>query len=244
MDADQWPEIKQPPPPPYAHVTIAAHNGAEPLRAAVCLAFEDAIAERGRLRDEAYQVHGFSGRKFRLFLNNLFNTLRDPRYLEIGLFHGASFCSAVFRNRMKAVGIDNWTEYGGKPDAFHANLKRFAEPEADIQIMERDFRKVEFDKIGKFNVLFYDGSHAEQDQYDGIILPQAALDDTAIVIVDDWNWDRVRRGTFNALKDAKWRIDYSIEVRTSFNGQIPLMAGASSEWHNGCLIAVIAKSTS
>ena len=117
----------------------------------------------------------------------------------------------------------------------------FADEGADIEIIENDFRKVDYKAIGKFNVLFYDGSHDEKDQYDGVIIPQVALDDTAILIIDDWNWHRVRRGTLNALKDSNWRIDYSIEVRTSFGDNIPLVHGSTSEWHNGCIVAVIAK---
>jgi hypothetical protein len=240
--SDVWPSIaKSDPPPPYAQVTVTSEPAIDALGRAIRDAFQDAMAMRGRLRDKVFQVHGFSGKKFRTLMNNLMSEVPDPRYLEIGLFHGASFCSALFRNKMHAVGIDNWSEYGGKREVFDDNLRKCAPPEAVIDIIETDFRQVDYRSIGKFNVLFYDGSHAEKDQYDGVFLPQPAMDDSYILIVDDWNWPWVRQGTFDALRDAKARVSYSVEVRTSFNGELPVVHGAQSEWHNGTILAVVSK---
>jgi hypothetical protein len=243
MQSDAWPSIaRSDPPPPYAQITATSSKQIDALGKAARDAFQDAMAMRGKLRDESFRVQGFSGRKFRLFLNNLMTQVPDPRYLEIGLYHGASFCSALFGNKVRATGIDNWTEYQGKRELFTQNLDKFRADETDVEIIEKDYRQVEYDKIGKFNILFYDGSHAEKDQYDGVLLPQLAMDNVSILIVDDWNWDRVRKGTFDALRDARLHIDYSIEVRTTFNGEMPLVAGAGSEWHNGCVVAVLSKS--
>lgn len=234
--------VKSDPPPPYAHVTTSASQRIDVLGRAIRDAFQDAMAMRGRLRDDAFQVHGFSGRKFCLFLNNLLSEVPEPRYLEIGLFHGASFCSALFKNDVVAVGVDNWTEYGGKRQFFTDNLRKFQPERANVTIIEEDFRKVDYPGVGNFNVMFYDGSHAEKDQYDGVFIPHAARDDHYIMIIDDWNWEHVRRGTFNALRDARLSIDYSIEVRTSFNGEhLPLVHGQNSEWHNGAIMAVVSK---
>ncbi len=239
---NQWPSIiKSDPPSPYALVTATAGNQLDMLAKAVRDSFQDSMAYRGRLRDEAFLLSGFSGKKFRLLMNNLINEVHDPRYLEIGVYHGASFCPAIFRNKVRAVGIDNWSEYGGQRHIFDQNLSDYRTNNTDVDIIERDFRLVDYRSIGKFNVLFYDGSHEEKDQYDGILFPQPAMDYPHIMIVDDWNWDRVRKGTFDALRDAKLTVDYSIEIRTSFNGEIPLVSGPSSEWHNGTIIAVISK---
>jgi hypothetical protein len=237
-----WPEIRSAEPMPYTLTTAVARSTQNPLIAPAITAFEDAMEERGRLRPEAFHVHGFSGRKFRTFMNNLLHDVPAPRYLEIGLFHGASFCSAISNNKVSAVGIDNWTEYGGRPEFFHDNLAKFKNDDSTIQIIESDFRRVDYGSIGRFNILFYDGSHSEQDQYDGVSRPQPAMENQSILIVDDWNWPQVRSGTFRALRDARVQIDYQIEVRTTFaNENLPLLHGARSEWHNGCFIAVLTK---
>jgi hypothetical protein len=222
-------------------VTATASNSLSALSKAIRDSFQDAMAYRGRLREDAFSLSGFSGKKFRLLINNLVSEVSDARYLEIGVYHGASFCPAIFRNRVRAVGIDNWSEYGGGRHHFDHNLSLYQTSETDIRILEQDFRTVDYGSIGKFNILFYDGAHDEKSQYDGVIFPQPAMDQTHIMIVDDWNWDRVRKGTFDALRDSRVNVEYSIEVRTSFNGEIPLVSGPNSEWHNGTIIAVVSK---
>ena len=238
-----FPKFQTERPAPYAQTTVSASSRNHKLIAPINSAFEDAMGLRGRLRNEAYHVHGFSGRKFRLLLNNLLHDIDDARYLEIGLFHGASFCSAVSNNRhIKALGVDNWSEFGGKREHFDKNLASFAPVDADIKIIEADFRSVDYQAAGPFNILFYDGSHTEQDQYDGVAIPQPSLDAQFILIIDDWNWSRVRKGTYDALKALHVTIDYQIEVRTTFNDEsLPVIHGGGSEWHNGCLIAAASK---
>jgi hypothetical protein len=86
MQSDVWPSIRRSDPPqPYAQITATATTPFDVLSHAVRDAFQDAMAMRGRLRDDAFRVHGFSGKKFRLFLNNLMSEVPNPRYMEIGL---------------------------------------------------------------------------------------------------------------------------------------------------------------
>ena len=239
---DVFPLFETLQPSPYAQTTAVATSQANPLSQPIRAAFEDAMAMRGRLRDEAFQIDGFAGRKFRTFMNNLIHETSNPRYIEIGLFHGASFCPAIYKNEVIAMGVDNWTEFNGSRTLFDKNLNDFKTDRANVTILERDFRQVKYVDYGMFNILFYDGSHSERDQYDGVFLPQPAMDDKYILIVDDWNWAHVQSGTYQALKDAGARIDFQIELRTTFNGEeLPVIHGRKSEWHNGCIIAAVSK---
>ncbi len=166
LHGDVWPSIpKSDPPPPYAHITATSGRTIDLLGRAVRDALQDAMAMRGRLRDDAFKVQGYSGKKFRLLLNNLISEVADPCYLDIGLFHGASICSALFRNRLRAVCIDNWSAYGGQRHLFTANPDRFLTEQTSVEIIARDFRKVGYGPIGTFNILFDDGPHNEKDQY-------------------------------------------------------------------------------
>jgi hypothetical protein len=90
-----------------------------------------------------------------------------------------------------------------------------------------------------YNVFFYDGPHAEKDNYQAMRLVAAALDDEYVLIVDDWNWESVRNGVFSGLRDSGQRILSAIEVRT-VNRVNPLDA-QHGDWHNGYLIAVVRK---
>ena len=46
--------------------------------------------------------------------------------------------------------------------------------------------------LGTFNVYLFDGPHAYQDHYDGLVHAAPALTRQFILIIDDWNWEPVR----------------------------------------------------
>lgn len=226
---------------PTPHVTLIETSDKPPLAQVVRGAFEDALAGNGSMDERVYGVDGFCGRKHRLFFNNLVRAVENPRYLEIGIFRGATLCAAIAGNKVHAMGIDNWSEFGGRANEFYANLTAIKEASATVTILEQDFRTIDFGHIGKFNMYFYDGSHEEVDQYDGIRVAVPALDDQAVVMVDDWNWDRVRTGTMRAIRDSGLHVDFSLEVRTAFNNDLPAVAFGQSDWHNGMFAAVVTK---
>jgi hypothetical protein len=91
-------------------------------------------------------------------------------------------------------------------------------------------------------VYLFDGPHAEQDQYDGIRLVEAALDDEFVLIVDDWNWLRVRKGALRAINDLKMSVLFALEIRTSLDDSHGSTSGPRSDWHNGYFIGVLTKS--
>jgi hypothetical protein len=66
-----------------------------------------------------YSIDGMSGTKYRFFINSLVRGLPDARYLEVGSWAGSTLCSAIHGNKVLAVAIDNWSEFGGPRDAFN-----------------------------------------------------------------------------------------------------------------------------
>jgi Methyltransferase domain len=227
---------------PHPHIVQLSTSTAPALASNIRAAFDLALAGQGQMDEAVYRVGGFCGRRFRLFLNNLIRSLDDPRCLEIGMFKGATLCAAINNNRITAVGIDDWSQFDGPAAEFYANLAHFTHKGARVSIIEQNFRTIDYRSIGKSNVLFYDGSHEEQDQYDGVLMPLPAVDSPAILLVDDWNWDQVRNGTRNALRDAGARVDYYLELRTTLDGTLPEVAFGDSDWHNGLFAGAISKS--
>jgi hypothetical protein len=226
---------------PPVHVTVTGTPDKHMLASKLSAAFNDAMAGIGKLDERAFQVPGMSGKKFRMCLNNLIGSLDDARYLEIGVHIGGTLCSAISQNRVTVTAIDNWSLYGrGGIDCFF-NVAKFRGVEAKISVLERDFREIDYATIGKFNVYFFDGPHEEQDQYDGATMPQPAWDPTCILIVDDWNWDKVRNGTLRGLRDSGVTLEYSIALRTSLDGSTPAVQTTFSDWHNGLFLAVVSK---
>ena len=228
---------------PVPNLTLIQASYGSYLALALRRAFDMALEGRSQLPEDLFAVPGFSGRKFRMFLNTLLATLVDPRYLEIGVFTGGSFIPAVYGNRVRATAIDNWSWGGSNDELFRNFIARYGAG-SDITVLDSDFRTIDFAAIGRFNVMFYDGSHAEQDQSAGVALPVAAMDSSYIVIVDDWNWEHVRRGTFAGLRAAGCRIDDAIELRTTLHNSgdsLPPVSGPASDWHNGMFAAVVSR---
>lgn len=187
-----------------------------------------------------YSIDGMSGTKYRYFINNLVRGLDNARYLEVGSWAGSTLCSAIHGNKVLAVAIDNWSEFGGPRDAFMANVQRYKTPDANVFFYEADFRKVDYAGMStRFNVYLFDGPHSEQDQYDGLAMALPCMDKQFVFIVDDWNWDRVRAGTFSAISKCNLNILYSAEIRTTLNNGHPVVSGKQSDWHNGYFISVL-----
>ena len=70
---------------------------------------------------------------------------------------------------------------------------------------------------------------------------EPAMEACFVLIVDDWNWEEVRRWAMDAIRQRKYRIDYMIQVRTSRDNNLPALRGENSDWHNGYFIAALAK---
>ena len=72
-----------------------------------------------------------SGEKTRHFYNNICS-MPDARYLEVGVWKGSSFCSAMCNNTMTCLAIDNWAGVNGRQylkhikEEFAINFRKFA----------------------------------------------------------------------------------------------------------------------
>ena len=219
-------------------------------------AFFQSWAINTKIPDWIRFMPGMSGRKYRYLINNLVSLIEDARYLEIGSWTGSTACSAIYGNKVKTVCIDNWSQFNNTEDIpyqrvlniknpkkeFEINTKKVISEKIDFKFIESDFRKINYNEVGKFNIYVFDGPHEIKDQYDGIAIVQPSLDDIFILIIDDWNIPKVRQGTLNAISDLSIKIISKIEIMTTQNNVVPkLLQCQFSDWHNGYLIAVCEK---
>jgi len=202
---------------------------------------EKALALDHNLPDWISGMSGMSGKKYRYFINNLIASLSDARYLEVGSWMGSTACSAAYGNKLNITCIDNWSQFNGPKEDFLRNIDNIKSNEITFNFIESDFRSVDYNNIGKYNIYLFDGPHERKDQYDGVIYAQPCLDDDFILIVDDWNWLGVRQGTLEALEEIA-EILFRIDIRTS---QDDTAADPphheKSDWHNGVFIAACKK---
>lgn len=156
------------------------------------------------------QIKGMTSDKIRHFLNSLISLVPNARYLEIGLWKGKTFISALYNNTsslLEAYGVENWSEFGGEGNRsefylhFNSWKKQFIEPK-NIHILEKDCFELTPDDIKhKVNILFYDGGHTVNDQIKAVTYLEQFMQDPCIFIVDDWDEDeRVKKGTYKGFK--------------------------------------------
>lgn len=189
---------------------------------------------------------GMSGQGFRAFLNDLMKSRSN--YLEIGTWKGSTAVSAISGNCVNAILIDNWAEFGGPSGSAFKNIGRRVGQGSAITILSADFRNAPLEAIMDgsdlssptdetdvkspfVSVYLFDGPHEYQDHYDGAHIVSRLRPDPRnglIFIVDDYSWEKVRRGTEDGVHSLPIRPFASIEVSASMRGK-----WRSSRFHNG-----------
>jgi hypothetical protein len=150
-------------------------------------------------------------------LNQLVMSM-DPgeHYLEIGSWHGRTLLSAALHNRDRVcLGCDKFRAFGRYTGfgyvarrALRTNIARYAGRRAAIWFYDmpsrRFFSRRRFN--GTIGVFFYDGDHSYGGTRRSIAAAAPWLSTRAVVLVDDWNVERIRTGTFDGFADASVRI--------------------------------------
>lgn len=182
----------------------------------------------------AYEIDGMASVKIRHLLNNLCS-FQGTRYLEIGTWRGPAFIAALYNNQGNvdyAIGIDDGSAFGGLDDLennLNQLLPRCSYP---YEIYSQDCFTIPV--ITRFNApinfYLYDGDHSVASQEKAFTYYDDVLDDTFVVLLDDWNEEPVRQGTFSAFR----KLNYEVLFETWLPGPYTL-------WRNGFYIAVIRK---
>ena len=176
----------------------------------VVSAVEAAETETSRLSGEVLQIPGLCGTYNRHFLNRLCG-FAGCRFLEIGSHLGASLCAALYANQTTAVCIDNWSQFGGNRAKLENNLRQFTGGN-DVQVIEGDCFKIDLAAFGPFDVFYYDADHGREGTRRALVRYACTLANPAVLVIDDWNWARVRDGTRDALRDLKSSVIFEREI--------------------------------
>ena len=199
------------------------------------------------LGKEILEYTGYTGTRTRHFYNNICNSdeLKDIKYLEIGTWYGSSSISAVYKNNITGLFIDNWSQFEGEPKIFKDSISKF-KGDSKVHIVENDCWKVDLKKLnmGPFNVYLYDGGHSELDHFKSLEYYYPVLDDTFIFMVDDWNWPNVRDGTMRAINTLNLKVLFRHEEFISSNDLVnmPNHKGKNT-WWNGIGIFLLSKTS-
>ena len=194
---------------------------------------------------------GFAGSAFRHFLNNL-GSVPGVRYLEVGTYNGTSLFSFVQGNEDtigRAVAIDSW-EQRNVPYIRQSvsiikdsvmDALRLHKYDRVVTVIEKNCWDVSSSEVvaalgGKANIYFYDAGHSARDHYVAIPHFLSAMESTFILIVDDWSWTSVKRGTYSALNSMPLEIVAELGIDT-----INSDPDHNPWWHNGVGVFVLRK---
>lgn len=204
--------------------------------------------EVSKLTLDIINIQGITSNKIKCLLNNICN-IDGTHYLEIGVFRGSTFCSAIYGNDIKATGIDNWsspylmpngisqkmTSYlrsqpNNPKDEFLTNVKKFGKV-GNIGVYRANYLEFDYSTIEPLDIIFYDGETKFYDQYTAIKKLIPHMSNNCILIVDDWNWQK--EGALKALEESDLTITYQKNIYT--NGE------DSKDFWNGLGIFLIEK---
>lgn len=198
---------------------------------------EKADQGKSKLNQTILDLEGMSSSKNRHLLNNLCS-LPGTHYLEIGVWKGSTYISALYHNDKSirsTIAIDNWSQFSGPYDVFMANLKSMI-PNYKGKVISQDCFTVNKHKIFShpINIYFFDGDHSFESQKLAFTYFNDILDDVFIALVDDYNYTEVQLGTKEAFKELNYKILYEQFLPARFNCD-------RENWWNGLYVAVIQK---
>ena len=195
-------------------------------------AIAKAMSNESKLEERHFALNGMSARENRIFLNELLKT--GDKYLEIGVHKGSTFISALYNNDVKAVAIDNFSQFGKVKEEFLFNCAN-SNLNDKMTLIEADcFNLTDEQKelIKDTNVYFYDGDHRHEDQEMALTYYIDCLTDPFIFIVDDWNHQPAVTGTQAGIEKTGLKVQKEWILNS---------ANTSKNWHNALYVAVLSR---
>lgn len=188
------------------------------------------------------ELDGMSSNRTRHFFNNLIK--EDTRYLEIGTWKGSTLISALYDNNPEYhIAIDNFIQFAGPRLDFHKNCRQLLKYQNRANFLDADCFNINPKDFGieTINTYFYDGEHSYENQRKAINHYYSCLTEEFILIVDDYNWEEVQRGTIDGLKDKNIEVKYQVHLpadTVSVPGPHgPMIFGDKELWWNGLFVA-------
>ena len=205
-------------------------------------AVDYALSGESRLPREVLEIEGLTGLHIRNLLNRICQTpMPAVRYLEVGLWKGASFTSAMYDNAGTFVGIDNFAlDHTPKNATKEQIIKQVKDQmrkygNGQATLIERDCFAVKVRDLlpyGPFDIFYYDGSHLKVCQEMALTHFYSVLANECIYMCDDWNSEEVREGTRAGLKKIPFQVLKEWEFFTH-------RRGITASWWNGFYVCAL-----
>lgn len=214
--------------------------------------FKNADKLKSKLTEDIITLEGMTGKKTRHFYNNLLDTRKKTKYLEIGSWRGSSFISAMYKNNNAwGMAIDDFNPHYGGPNAgvdnlsiMKSNCEKFLSKDK-YEINVQEFYALDVKTLPTFDVYLYDGDHVEHFQYNAFKKMYPCFADICIVVIDDYNATGVKNGTERAKKEFGSTIPFKVvhekEITYTTDGSHTPIDIAKEEYWNGIYVCVLEK---
>lgn len=205
-------------------------------------AIEKALRHQSWIDKEILDIKGFATGTMRRMFSNLCHLPKsDPVYCEVGLYCGATFCSAINNNpSLTAIGYEDFSQDFSATNIrgqLEANVEQFKAGAKSVTVIDGDFFKAEaFPDMPPVDLFYYDGKHDYEFQRQALLHICDSLADLSLIIVDDFSWSSAREGTRDALTELKDKLRVEKEW---------IMVGSKPQddaiYHNGLAIFLCEK---
>lgn len=208
------------------------------LIAHVKKSIDNAHNEISKLTNDVLSIDGMSSPKVRHLLNNLCSR-PDVSHLEIGAWKGSTWIGALYGNAgniKQAVAVDSWVKQAQAIEKdFQANCAKYL-PGYNYKVISQDAFKLDLKSVfeQKVNNYFYDADTTAKALEQAFTYYNSAFEDVFVVVIDDWNWTEVRKGTLEAFKKLGYEVLYDASMLAKF-------VGDRENWWNGLYVAVVRK---
>lgn len=182
------------------------------------------------LDSEVLGMRGSTGRKTRMFYNNLANTQDSINVIDIGAKFGSSTASFLKNNNSVSVCVvDDWSQ-GGSSEELINTVKSSKLSSVVSKPSEADLAL-----LPKSNIVLYDSFYCDGELERSLIKLSAVFADVCVLIVDDWNAIGINNQTYNALSAIDYTVVYENGVKTNYDSE------AATTYWNGMGVFVLVK---
>lgn len=199
-------------------------------------AIEKAERLESKLTDECFQIGGYTSPKIRHLLNNL--GAISESYLEIGVHRGSTFVASMYGNDMRAIAMDNWSEFGEDGTAkkdFIENRRKFTTKSLFLEMDCFQFN-LNYAEPMLFDLYLYDGNHSYDAQKKAVTHFHKYMADEFILCIDDYQWEDVEKGTQDGIKEMGVEVLFEAELGMGRESDL-------SQYWNGFYVALLKKKT-
>jgi len=205
----------------------------------VDISIKSAEYEFSKLSNDILEVSGPSGKKNRIFFNNLLQ-ITSSRLLHIANGDKGVIYSALYNNNSKVFLIDDYNSRNENTDEFMTNIELY-KGNNYFRFFNDNYNNVNTQRLFKFNIFSFHASIDYNKIYTALPKFIDNMNDTFIVVYNDINWTFILEAAKKSFNDLKLTVLFEKEIRLTNNETHTPMSIARDSWWNGIYIAVLKK---